>query len=254
MGNDSSAPPPDQGNLAAAAQIPRMSIMNIVVDVVRHALPLVPLYFFNGSLLGYMLLTTFDLSMGLVLIFNTTRGPVDVTARGRVEMTKVDPRSRWLISRVVAVLVGAAIFAVEAAMVSVPIVVPAFVFGMVTGVDASMVTSQLDFRILVAAMSLIAAARFQGWFESGTTPGGRGAPAREGLSIDECVQDRKRSLAANAAQVTLIATFMVLCYLLITFGRSGLYALPFLYSALLVFYDVRPDIAQRIFPALWRKT
>ena len=120
-----------------------MSIMNIAVDVVRHALPLVPLYFFNGSLLGYMLLTTFDLSMGLVLIFNTTRGPVDVTARGREAMTKVDPRSRWLVSRVVAVLVGAAIFAVEAAIVSVPIVVPAFVFGMVTGVDASTVTSQL---------------------------------------------------------------------------------------------------------------
>src|SRR5450631_1300067 len=254
MGNDSSAPPPDQGNLAAAAQIPRMSIMNIVVDVVRHALPLVPLYFFNGNLLGYMLLTTFDLSMGLVLIFNTTRGPVDVTARGRVEMTKVDPRSRWLISRVVAVLVGAAIFAVEAAIVSVPIVVPAFVFGMVTGVDASTVTEQLNFRILVAAISLIAAARFQGWFESATTPGGRRAPPREGLSIDEAVQDRRRSLAANAAQLTLIATFMVLCYVLITFGRSGLYALPFLYSALLVFYDVRPDIAQRIFPALWRKT
>jgi fatty acid desaturase len=66
-------------------------------------------------------------------------------------------------------------------------------------------------------------------------------------------QDRKRSLAANAAQVTLIATFVALCYLLINFGHWGLYALPILYTALLVFYDVRPDLAQRIFPELWRE-
>jgi hypothetical protein len=40
---------------------------------------------------------------------------------------------------------------------------------------------------------------------------------------------------------------------LITFGRRGLGALPILYAALLVFYDARPDIAQRIFPKLWQK-
>jgi len=53
--------------------------------------------------------------------------------------------------------------------------------------------------------------------------------------------------------VTLIATFVGLCYLLINFGRSGLYALPVLYTALLVFYDARPDLAQQIFPKLWQE-
>jgi len=40
---------------------------------------------------------------------------------------------------------------------------------------------------------------------------------------------------------------------LVAFGRSGLFALPILYAALLVFYDVRPDLAQRIFPKLWQE-
>ena len=66
-------------------------------------------------------------------------------------------------------------------------------------------------------------------------------------------QDRKQSLAAKAAQVTLIATFALLCYVLITFGRTGLYALPILYAALLVFFDARPDVAHRIFPKLWQE-
>jgi len=36
-------------------------------------------------------------------------------------------------------------------------------------------------------------------------------------------------------------------------GRFGLYALPILYTALLVFYDARPDLARRIFFKLWRE-
>ena len=34
---------------------------------------------------------------------------------------------------------------------------------------------------------------------------------------------------------------------------SGLYALPVLYNAVLVFYDARPDVGQRIFPTLWQE-
>ena len=82
---------------------------------------------------------------------------------------------------------------------------------------------------------------------------GRRSPYPETPISGNPVEERKRSLAANAAQLTLIATFMALCYALITFGRSGLYALPIVFAVLLVFYDARPDIAQRIFPALWRK-
>ena len=63
--------------------------------------------------------------------------------------------------------------------------------------------------------------------------------------------DRRMSLAAKAAQITIIATFVLLCYLLSVFGLRGLYVLPLLFTALLVFYDLRPDLGQRVFPQLW---
>jgi hypothetical protein len=252
MSSDAGASQPDKDAFPDIVRIPRASAMNIVADVVRHALPLVPLYVFDGSLLGYMLLTTFDLAVGQVLIFNTTPGPVDPTAPGP-HLRAVDPRSRWLISRIVSVLVEAAMFAIEAAVICVPIAGPAWIFGMVTSVNISAVMSQRNFWIPVAAMALIAAARFQGVFEASTVPVRHGAPIPETPISGNPAEERKRSLAANAAQLTLIATFMALCYALITFGRSGLYALPIVFAVLLVFYDARPDIAQRIFPALWRK-
>ena len=53
--------------------------------------------------------------------------------------------------------------------------------------------------------------------------------------------------------MTLIATFIALCYGLIVIGRVGLVALPAIYAAMLVFYDARPDLARQIFPALWQR-
>ena len=250
MGRDDTSQS-EQDAVPDVVRIPRASPMGIVADVVRHALTLVPLYAFNGSLLGFMLLTTFDLAVGQVLIFNTTSGPVDPAARSQARV--VDPRSRWLISRIVSVIVVAAMFAVEAAVIGIPIAGPAWFFGMVTSVNVSAVMHQRNFWIPVAAMSLIAAARFQGVFESYTVAVRHGAPVPETPVIGNPTEDRKRSLAASAAQLTLIATFMALCYALITFGRSGLYALPIVFAVLLVFFDARPDIAQRIFPVLWRK-
>jgi len=64
---------------------------------------------------------------------------------------------------------------------------------------------------------------------------------------------RQRSKAANAAQVTIIATYVALSYLLSNFGWRGFFILPILFAAVLVFYDMRPDLAQRIFPSLWRE-
>jgi hypothetical protein len=52
---------------------------------------LVSLYAFNGSIESYLLLTAFDLSLGLMLIVGTTRE--------RKDPTMVDPRSRRLVSR-----------------------------------------------------------------------------------------------------------------------------------------------------------
>lgn len=222
-----------------------MSFMNIVADVVRHVVPLLPLYVFNGNIASYLVLTAFDLSLGLMLIVGTTRE--------RKDPTTVDPRSRWLVMRLMAVLVIAVFLAVCAAIVTLPISAPALIFGLSTDVDWWATVSDKSFWIPVVGMSLLAAARAQGAFESTTTAGHRGQPTRDGPVIGNLDQDRKQSLAANAAQVTLIATFVLLCYVLITFGHWGLYALPILYTALLVFYDARPDIAERIFPKLWRE-
>jgi hypothetical protein len=222
-----------------------ISVMGIAADVVRHALPLVPLYFFNGNIASYVLLTAFDLSLGLWLIV--------VTTRDRGDVNSVDPRSRWLIFRIAAVLVVAVLLAFLSAIMSIPIGMPAFLFGMFTGIDWSQEMLRRGFWIPIVGMSLLAAVRFQGTFESRTSAGARGQPTNKGPIIGDVAQDRRRSLADKAAQVTLIATFAALCYILITFGRSGLYALPILYAALLVFYDTRPDIAQRIFPKLWQE-
>jgi hypothetical protein len=243
--NDSSASQPERDAASAVARTPRLSAGNIVADVVRHVVPLLPLYVFNGNFPSYLLLTAFDLSLGLMLIVGTTRD--------RSDPTSVDPRSRWPIMRLIAELAIAVFLAIVAAIIALPIAAPAFIFGLATGVDWWVTMSDKRFWIPVVGMSLLAAARAQGAFDATTTAGRPGLPSREGPVIGDLEQDRKRSLAANAAQVTLIATFVGLCYLLLNFGRWGLYALPILYTALLVFYDARPDLAQRIFPKLWRE-
>jgi hypothetical protein len=245
MSEDSGASPAGRGSAALVVQTPRMSWMAIVMDVARHVLPLLSLYVFHGNFAGYVLLTAFDLSLGLMLIVATTRERGDVNS--------VDPRSRWLVMRFIAWLVAAAFLALVSAIIAIPIAMPAFIFGMITDIDWSALTSHPGFWGPVAAMSLLAAARFQRQFEATTTPGKRGQPTSKGPIIGNLDQDRRQSLAAKAAQITLIATFAALCYVLIVFGRHGLYALPVIYAALLVFYDIRPDIGQRIFPKLWQE-
>jgi hypothetical protein len=230
----------------AGVRVRRLSFMNIMADLWRHALPLVSLYLLRGNIAAYLLLTAFDLSLGLMLIVGTTRD--------RNDPTTVDPRSRWLVSRLAAMLMLAVFLAIAATIITVPIAGPAFIFGLSIGVDWWDVLSHRGFWIPVVVMSLLAAVRAQGAIEATTTPGSAGPPMHAAPVIGNLEQDRKRSMAANAAQVTLIATFVLLCYLLIHFGRWGFYAFPMLYTALLVFYDARPDLAQRIFPKLWRET
>jgi hypothetical protein len=36
----------------------------VAVDILRHLLPLVPLYWYHGNFASYALLTAFDLSLG----------------------------------------------------------------------------------------------------------------------------------------------------------------------------------------------
>lgn len=235
------------GDEAAAVAMParRMSPAAVALDAARHLLPLAPLYLFGGSIAGYLVMTAFDLSLGLMLIVGTMRDGNDPTA--------VDPRSRWPIARLAAILVLAIFLGLAASVVAIPISLPAFIFGLATGVDWRALISHQTFWIPVVCMALLAASRAQFAFEATTAVGGRGAPTRTAPVVGDLQQDRNRSLAAYAAQLTLIATFVLLCYTLIVFGRGGYYALPILYAALLVFYDARPDLAQRIFPALWQK-
>jgi hypothetical protein len=69
----------------------------------------------------------------------------------------------------------------------------------------------------------------------------------------DLARDRQMAKAAYAAQVTLIGVYLVLAYGLSVVGRHGLFIFPALYAALLVFFDARPDSGQRIFPDLWRE-
>jgi hypothetical protein len=218
----------------------------IALSVLRHALPLVPLYFWRGSLTSYLLLTAFDLSLGLILIVGTTRD--------RSDPTTVDPRAALPASRLLSVVVLAIFFGIVAVFISVPIGMPAFIFGLTKAGDLPDLVSHTSFWVTAAAMALATAARAQHSFESTTTPGERGTSPHAAPVIGDIESDSRRSKAANAAQVTIIATYVALSYLLSNFGQSGFFILPILFVALLVFYDARPDLAQRIFPRLWRKT
>jgi hypothetical protein len=217
----------------------------ILLDVLRHALPLIPLYFWGASITSYLLLTAFDLSLGLMLIVATTRA--------RSDPTTVDPRATWLVSRLTAVGVLAVFLGIVAAIISVPIGMPAIIFGLATAAELPALLSRPSFWITAAIMALATGARAQHSFEAVTTPGEIGTSPHAAPVIGDLEADRRRSKAANAAQVTIIATYVALSYLLSNFGRSGFIVFPILFAALLVFYDARPDLAQRIFPTLWRE-
>jgi hypothetical protein len=217
----------------------------IALDVLRHALPVIPLYLWRRSITSYLLLTAFDLSLGLILIVGTTRD--------RSDPTTVDPRATWLASRLTAVLVLGIFFGVVAAIIAVPIGMPAVIFGLATAGDLPALLSQPTFWMAAAFMALATGARAQHSFESVTTPGKRGTSPHAAPVVGDLDADRRRSKAANAAQVTIIATYVALSYLLSNFGRRGIFIFPILFAALLVFYDARPDLAQRIFPRLWRE-
>ena len=110
--HDDSAPP-----LARAQNV---SIRNVVFDGTRHALPLLSFYLLSRSIPSYLLLTAFNLALGLMFILVTTRDPSD--------MTSVDPRSRRPIMLLADLLVCALVLAVPAAVITVPLLAPAFYF------------------------------------------------------------------------------------------------------------------------------
>lgn len=175
------------------------------------------------------------------------------TTRDRSDPTTVDPRATSLASRVTAVLVLAIFFAIVAAIITIPLGMPAFIFGLATAGDLPALLSHPNFWVTAAGMALATAARAQQSFESVTRPGERGTSPHAAPVIGNLEGDRHRSKAANAAQVTIIATYVALAYFLSNFGQSGFFIFPILFAALLVFYDTRPDLAHGIFPSLWRE-
>ena len=217
----------------------------IGLDAVRHVLPLVPFYQTHGSVTSYLLLTAFDLALGLMFIVGTTRDVKDPTT--------VDPRAGLLVSRISAALVLAVFLGLIAAILTIPLGMPAFIFGAATGVDWHARVTRPGFWISAATMTLMTGARAQLSFESVTMVGERGTSAQVAPVVGDLTRDRRNSKAAYAAHVTLIATYLALSYGLSIFGRGGFFIFPMLYAALLVFYDARPDIGQRIFPELWRE-
>ncbi|MEP6810911.1 MAG: hypothetical protein ABI992_11765 [Chthoniobacterales bacterium] len=237
---------PEETVAASASSAVVSRAHEIALDVFRHAFPLVPFYLTHGSVASYLLLTAFDLTLGFMLIVGTTRDLRDPTT--------VDPRAAWLISRLAAVLVLAVFLGVAAAVLVVPLGVPAVIFGLATGVKWRELVLRPAFWISAAVMMLIAGARAQRSFEATTTVGKRGTSPQAAPVVGDLAQDQKRSKAAYAAQVTLIGTYVALSYGLSIFGRGGFFIFPALYAALLVFYDARPDLGQKIFPKLWRET
>jgi membrane-associated HD superfamily phosphohydrolase len=218
----------------------------ILIDAVAHALPLIIFYRANGSVQSYLLLTAFDLALGLMLIVGTTRDAKDPTT--------VDPRAALLISRITAALVLAVFLGGVAAILTIPLGMPAFISGMVAHVDWVALVTRPGFYLTVAFMMLSAGVRAQLRFEAATRVGERGTSLHAGPVVGDLARDQRSARVAYSAQVTLIGVYLLLCFLLIHFGRNGLYIFPALYAALLVFFDARPDIGQRIFPDLWPKS
>lgn len=214
-------------------------------DLARHATPLVSLYWLDGSIPGYLLLTAFNLSLGLMLIVGLTRAPTDPTT--------VDPRAALLPARLAAVVILSIFLAVVAAIITVPIFGAALIFSLNEGIDWWEVLSHRNFWVMVALVSLIAGLRAQLGFEATTVVGERGTSPQAAPVVGDLAQDRQRSMAEYAAQVTLIATFVFLFFVMTHFGTWGLYVLPVAYMALLVFCDTRPDLGRKIFPEMWQQ-
>ncbi len=98
-----------------------------ILDLARHMAPLVSLYFLDGSIPRYLLLTAFNLSLGLMLIVGLTREASDPTT--------VDPRAATPQARLAAVVILSIFLAVVAAIITVPISSAALIMSMADDTD-----------------------------------------------------------------------------------------------------------------------
>ena len=187
-----------------------------IASVARHALPLAALYMSGAQAAGYLLLTAFDLSLGLALI-------LAVKADIKVDAPRL-AHWNWIID----IPIMAVLLAIVAAALTFPIGTLVILYGVAASVDWVAILSNRVLWIAVGLMAVFAAAH---------------------VYLMEAHRVRGRRLQALfAAQVTLIATFFLLCW---NFGSRMFPAVPPLYAAILVFYDMRPDFPEELFPALW---
>ena len=103
-----------------------VSIRYVVLDAIRHGLPLLSLYYLNHSIPIYLLLTALNLALGLLFILLTTRDPSD--------MTSVDPRSRWPMMQLANLMFVTLMFALCAVVMTAPLVGLAFYVGLLSDV------------------------------------------------------------------------------------------------------------------------
>lgn len=197
---------------------PGIILRKTVASVARHGLPLAALYLSDAQAASYLLLTAFDLSLGLALI---------VALKTDTKLDAARPaRWNWIID----IPIMAVSLAVVAAALTLPIGTLVILYGVSASVDWAAILSNRVLWIAVGLMAVFAA----------THAYLMQVHRRDGAG--------RRLQASFAAQVTLIATFFLLCW---DFGQPMFYAVPPLYAAILVFYDMRPDFAEELLPSLW---
>jgi hypothetical protein len=96
-----------------------------------------------------------------------------------------------------------------AAFLTIPLGMPAFIFGMHARVDWIAVVMRAGFYLPVALMALSAGVRAQLRFEATTRVGERGTSLHVGPVVGDVVRDWQIAKAAYAAQVTLIGVYGV---------------------------------------------
>ena len=191
------------------------------------------MYFFGGDTAAYLLLTAFDLSLGLIVIVGLTPDLKPVAA--------LPARFHWIVG----VPILAPFLAITAAIITAPVAMPVIILGLAAGVDWTAILSRGGFWTSVGTMATLAATH-------ALSVQAQRSSREAAASASDAAKERAGARGAYAAQVTLIATFVALAYVLIHFGRSLFYAIPPAYVGLLVFYDLRPDLARRILPDLWQ--
>jgi len=124
-------------------------------------LPPISPYVLHGTIAAFLPLAAFNLALGLILSVGTTRETSDPT--------RVDPRSRWPLMRLIALCVLAVPFALVAAFIAIPIAAPAILLGVSDGIDGFAVLAHGNLLVPVGIMALLAALQTQVLFEQRTT-------------------------------------------------------------------------------------